>query len=105
MFFTEKGKDMGIFDFLIIVSAFLIGILFLTGHGGVFMKNTRGGKQGQIYDEVRMEKASGIALIILGVLTTIDTFTTGLLAKSLYTVAVLVIFGILIFYIKTKCKK
>ena len=93
------------FDYILTFGAIIVGILMLTGNGSIFLGggDTQGRKR--IYDEKKMEKACGIAVILIGILTGIDTFTTGMAAKIIYVILILVIFVALVFYIKTKCKK
>lgn len=92
-------------DFILTVASVVIGIMLLTGHGSVFMSGGDAVKRKKIYDEKKMEKASGIALLAIGVATGIDHFTTSFAAKIGYIVVLVVILIVLIFYIKTKCKK
>lgn len=93
------------FDFVLAFGSIIIGILLLTGNGGFFMGGGNTQKRSKQYDEKKMEKASGVALILVGIVTGIDSFTTGVAAKIAYTVALVVIFAALIVYFKIKCKK
>lgn len=92
------------FDLILTFGAVLIGILLLTGNGGIFMKGGNAAARKAQYDQKKMEKSSGIALILVGLATGIDTYTEGLPAKVAYIVVLLVIFGTLFWYIKKKCK-
>lgn len=85
--------------------AIIIGLLMLTGHSGILMKGGNDKAREAQYDVRKMEKATGIALLIIGGISGIDAFTTGIAAKTAYLVAVVVIFVGLFFYIKNKCKK
>ena len=59
----------------------------------------------QKYDEEKMAKGSGISLIIIGIATAIDSYTTGLPAKIIYIVVLLAAIIWLILFIKNKCQK
>lgn len=91
-------------DFILTFGSIVIGILLLTGNGGIFMKGGNSAVRKARYDEKKMEKASGIALILVGLATGIDAYTTGLVAKIGYIVVLLVIFTVLFGYIRTKCR-
>lgn len=93
------------FDLILTVGSIIIGIMLLAGKGSIFMGGGNAQKRHSEYDEKKMEKASGIALILVGIVTGIDTVTTGAAAKIGYTVALVVIFAGLIIYYRTKCKK
>ena len=92
------------FDLILTFGAVLIGILLLTGNGGFFMKGGNSAVRKVKYDQKKMEKSSGIALILVGLATGIDAYTEGLPAKVAYIVVLLVIFGTLFWYIRTKCR-
>ena len=86
-------------------ASIVIGILVLTGHGDLFMRPGREDQRKNVYDRARLEKASGILLIIFGVLTGIDCFTTSPAAKIAYLAALAAAFIVFIIYIKKKCMK
>lgn len=92
------------FDLILTFGAVVIGILLLTGNGGVFMKGGNSAVRKAQYDQKKMEKSSGIALILVGLATGIDSYTEGFAAKVGYIVVLLLIFGILFWYIRTKCR-
>ena len=52
-----------------------------------------------------MEKASGICLILIGVATGVDAFTTSVAAKIAYVVILFVILVVFLFVLRTKCIK
>ncbi|MDO4305585.1 MAG: DUF3784 domain-containing protein [Eubacteriales bacterium] len=93
------------FDFILAIGSVVIGILLLTGNGGMFMGGGNAQKRSIQYDQKKMERASGIALILVGIATGIDSYTTGVAAKIAYTVVLLIIFIVLVVYFRTKCKK
>ncbi len=93
------------FDFILTVGSIVIGILLLTGHGSIFMGGGNSKKRSSMYDEKKMEKASGVALILVGIATGIDSFTTGVAAKIGYTIVLVAIFTVLVIYYQKKCKK
>ncbi|MDC7286494.1 DUF3784 domain-containing protein [Blautia schinkii] len=92
-------------DFILTFAAIVVGIMLVTGNGGIFMKGGNTELRKKLYDEKKMEKSSGIALILIGIATGIDSYTTGVAAKVTYIVVLVVIFAALIYYLKTKCKK
>lgn len=93
------------FDFILTAAALIVGIMLLTGHGEVFMKGSDAALRNKIYDQKKTEKVFGVALLAIGILTAIDTFTTGLIFKVIYLVGVIVVFGCAVWFMKTKCKK
>lgn len=52
-----------------------------------------------------MEKVSGICLILIGVATGVDAFTTSVAAKIAYVVILFVILAVFLFVLRTKCIK
>lgn len=101
----EERMNTRTFDFALTIGSIIIGIMLLTGNGGIFMGGGNAKKRSSLYDEKKMEKASGIALILVGIVTGIDSYTTGVAAKIAYTVILVLIFAALVLYIKMKCKK
>lgn len=93
------------FDFILAVGSIVVGVLLLTGNGSIFMGGGNAKKRSTMYDEKKMEKASGIALLLVGIATGIDSYTTGVVAKIVYTVVLIVIFAVLLIYYQKKCKK
>ena len=83
----------------------LYGIMLLTGHGDIFLKGGNSDISKKLYDEEKMAKASGVALILIGVVSAIDLFTTALAFKIAYIAALLIIIVGLVCYLKLKCKK
>lgn len=92
-------------DLILIGAAFIVGIMLLTGHGSVFMKGGNAEVRKRLYDEKKMEKGCGIALILIGIISAIDMSTTGLAFKIGYIVALVIIIAGLIYYLRVKCKK
>ena len=93
------------FDMILTIIALVVGVMMVTGHGDIFMKGGNAELRQKIYDEKKMEKAGGIAMILLGIATGINMYTEGLTAKIIYIVVLIVIFGTLIYYLRTKCRK
>lgn len=96
---------MGTIDFVLSAGAIVIGIMLLTGHGSVFLKGGDAERRKKLYDEEKLEKASGTAMLGIGIVTAIDHFTTSVSAKIGYVVVILVILAGLIYYLRTKCRK
>lgn len=92
-------------DYILTFGAIILGILLLTGHGSFLMKGGDEYKRKKLYDENKMEKATGVAMLLVGAATGLDSFTTGVAAKIGYIVVVALIFAALIYYLKVKCKK
>ena len=63
------------FSYVLAIAALVIGVMLLTGHGSVFMKGGNTQARAQKYDEKKMEKFSGICLILIGIATGVDAFT------------------------------
>lgn len=93
------------FSLILTVAALVIGVMLLTGHGSVFMKGGNTQARAKKYDEKKMEKYSGICLILIGVATGIDAFTTSVTAKIVYVVVLFVILAGFLMALKTKCLK
>ena len=55
------------FSYVLAIAALVIGVMLLTGHGSVFMKGGNTQARAQKYDEKKMEKFSGICLILIGI--------------------------------------
>ena len=87
------------------IAALVNGIMILTGHGSDFMKGGNTQARAQKYDEKKMEKVSGIGLILIGIATGIDAFTTSVTAKIVYVVVLFVILAVYLFVLRTKCLK
>ena len=91
-------------NIILTIAAFIVGIMLLTGHGDIFLKGGNSDISKKLYEE-KMAKASGVALILIGVVSAIDLFTTALAFKIAYIAALLIIIVGLVCYLKLKCKK
>ena len=91
------------FDFLLTAAALIAGILLLTGHGDFLLKG--GNAELRKYDEAKMTKGSGVALILIGILTGIDSYTEGMASEIIYVILLLLVMVGLGLYLKYKCKK
>ncbi len=91
--------------YFIIVVSIVGGLLLLTGHGDFLMGGGNSDERRKLYDMKKVEKASGIAFLIIGAATIADMFTTGMAAKIAYLVFIIVIFAVLIVYMRKKCMK
>lgn len=79
--------------------------MLLTGHGAMFMKGGNTQARARKYDEKKMEKVSGICMLLIGIATGIDAFTTSVTAKIVYVVVLFVILAVFLFLLKTKCRR
>ena len=93
------------FDFILAGIALIVGIMLLTGHGDILLKGGNTKLRKEKYDEKKMTWGSGVALLLIGVATLIDSYTTSLAAEVAYIVVLLAILGWLVYYLKTKCAK
>ncbi len=93
------------FDFILAGAALIVGIMLLTGHGDIFLKGGNTKLRKEKYDEKKMSLGSGVALILIGIFTFIDSYTTSLAAKVGYIIVLLVILAGLVLYLKYKCTK
>lgn len=94
------------FDILLTVVALAAGIMLLTGHGDFFLKGGNAELRKAKYDEKKMTKGSGVALILIGILTGIDSYVNGgVVFEIIYVVLILVIMIGLGLYLKFKCAK
>ena len=96
---------MDYLDLILTAAALIIGVMLLTGHGGIFMKGGNAEARKKLYDEEKMEKGCGVALILIGILSGIDMFTTGMTFKIGYIVVLLIIIIGLMYYLRVKCRK
>lgn len=95
---------MGSLDVIFTVGSLIIGIMLLTGHGDIFMRGGNPQERKKRFDEKKMERASGIAFVLMGVVTGVDCLTESLAAKIIYMVVLIAIFAGLIIYIQKKCR-
>ena len=65
---------MGSLDLILTAAALIVGVMLLTGHGEIFMKGGNADVRKKLYDEKKMEKGCGVALILIGILTMIAPF-------------------------------
>ena len=93
------------FDFILAGAALIVGILLLTGHGDFFLKGGNTQLRKAKYDEEKMSKGSGVALILIGIATGIDSYTTTLAGKIGYIIVLVLILTGLMLYLKYKCQK
>lgn len=93
------------FDFILAGAALIVGIMLLTGHGDMFLKGGNTKLRKEKYDEKKMTWGSGIALVLIGIATFIDSYTTSLAAEIVYIVVILAILAWLVLYLKYKCAK
>ena len=93
------------FDLFLTAAALIIGIMILTGHGDFFLKGGNADLRKKKYDETKLNKASGITLILIGIATGIDSYTTSLAAKIIYIVVLLLILAGLALVLRFKCRK
>ena len=97
--------NMDSLSLILTIAAFIVGIMLLTGHGDIFLKGGNSDIRKKLYDEEKMAKASGVALILIGIVSAVDLFTTALAFKIAYIVALLIIIIGLVYYLRVKCKK
>lgn len=93
------------FDYILAFGAMIIGILILTGNGEMFLKGGNEELRKKMFDQKKMERATGIGMLLIGIATLIDSFTTGIYAKIIYIGVIVLIFAVLIYYVNKKCKK
>ena len=93
------------FGLILAVIALVAGIMLLTGHGDILLKGGNTKLRKEKYDEKKMTWGSGVALLLIGVATLIDSYTTSLVAEIIYIIVLIAILGWLGYYLKTKCAK
>ena len=100
--------NMGSLDIFLTVAALVVGVMLLTGHGDVFMKGGNASERKKLYDEKKVQKATGIAMILMGIVTGLDMVLDDkinvMFSKIGYLVLIIVIFAVLVVYIRKKCK-
>ena len=93
------------FGLILAVIALIAGVMLLTGHGDILLKGGNAKLRKEKYDEKKMTWGSGVALLLIGIATLIDSYTTSRAAEVAYIVVLLAILAWLVFYLKTKCAK
>ena len=93
------------FGLILAVIALVAGIMLLTGHGDILLKGGNTKLRKEKYDEKKMTWGSGVALLLIGVATLIDSYTTSLVAEIIYIIVLIAILGGFVYYMKTKCAK
>ena len=93
------------FGLILAVIALVAGIMLLTGHGDILLKGGNTKLRKEKYDEKKMTWGSGVALLLIGVATLIDSYTTSLAAEIIYIIVLIAILGWLVYYLKKKCAK
>ena len=93
------------FGLILAVIALVAGIMLLTGHGDILLKGGNTKLRKEKYDEKKMTWGSGVALLLIGVATLIDSYTTSLVAEISYIIVLIAILGGLVYDLKTKCAK
>ena len=91
--------------YILAIGAIVVGILLLCGKGDMFMGGGNVQERRKQYDQKKMERASGVAMIIIGIATGIDSFTTSLAAKIIYTLFLVIVLVVLVVYYRKKCRK
>lgn len=104
---TERRRVMNMdsLNLILTVAAFVVGIMLLTGHGDIFMKGGNVDIRKKLYDEKKTAKGCGVALILIGIISAVDMFTTAAVFKIAYIVVLLIIIAGLVYYLRVKCKK
>ena len=92
-------------DIFITVVSLVVGVMLLTGHGDFFMKGGNADLRKKLYDEEKLQRASGIGLLCYGAVTGINMLFQGFTASIIYFVVILVISAVLIWYECTRCRK
>jgi hypothetical protein len=90
---------------IITVGAIIMGLMLLTGNGGIFMKGANETERRRLYDEKKLEKVYGVGMLLIGIVTGIDCFTTGLAAEIIYIIVLIIILVVMMTIARTKCKK
>lgn len=85
-------------------ASLVVGVLVLTGNGSVFLKTGRGPQRTPVYEPKRFERATGIMLLIFGLLTGIDCFTAGSPWKIAYVVSLVLTFAIYVVVLRRWCR-
>ena len=93
------------FGLILAVIALIAGVMLLTGHGDILLKGGNAKLRKEKYDEKKMSLGSGVALLLIGIVTFIDSYTTSLASKIAYIIIILLIIAGLALYTKYKCVK
>lgn len=97
--------NMDSFDMILTVAALVMGVMLLTGHGDIFMKGGNAVERKKIYDEKKVQRVSGVTLVLFGIFTALDMVIKSYVYDIIYLVVVIVIFVIMVVVIRKKCKK
>ena len=94
------------FDIFVIVVSFAAAGMLLTGHSDFIMNGGDRNKRKSIYDEKKMSKVFGIAFLLSGILTVLDSYVFKAAWSSIvYTVLLIIIFAAAMIYVRKKCRK
>ena len=97
--------NMDSFDMILTVAALVRGVMLLAGHGDIFMKGGNAVERKKIYDEKKVQRVSGVTLVLFGIFTALDMVIKSYVYEIIYLVVVIVIFVIMVVVIRKKCKK
>lgn len=97
--------NMDSFDMILTVIALAAGVMLLTGHGDILMKGGNAAERKKIYDEKKVQKVTGAAMIFFGILTGLDMVIKSYVYDILYLVLAVIVFIIMVVIIRKKCRK
>ncbi len=95
------------FDIFIGLVSLVCGIMLLTGNGDILLngRGTAAEERRKVYDVKKMEKPTGIVLVIVGVLTLLDTYLKIPALQAAYLFIVIALFAGLFVYYRKKCMR
>ena len=96
--------NMDSFDMILTIAALVMGVMLLTG-GDVLMKGGNAAERKKLYDEKKVQKVSGVTMLLFAALTGLDMVVKSYVYDIIYLVVVIIIFIIMVVLIRKKCKK
>ena len=97
--------NMDSFDMILTIAALVMGVMLLTGHGDVLMKGGNAAERKKLYDEKKVQKVSGVTMLLFAALTGLDMVVKSYVYDIIYLVVVIIIFIIMVVLIRRKCNK
>lgn len=92
-------------DTILTMGALIIGVMMLLGKGNYFLNDKYASSRNKKYDMQKAQRGFGAALVVVGIATPISTRVSSFYGSVIYTVVVVIAFGLSFLYLKFFCKK
>ena len=92
-------------DGILTIGALIIGIMMFIGKGDFFMNDKNSLERNKKYDNKKMQRGFGVALIVVGIATGISTLFTSTISYIIYIIVVILAIAGSVVYMRKYCKK